>query len=140
MQYSGNVRILFISKFGEDRVDPRLFPHIQSAVFKKHTTTAQMRFFSLHHQKKNLIVSDIACDWEPDVLVFSPKIRPGQIIRFASWLAEEPWPQKPFIISFFRLPKGTSRKLRKLYRQHIRQFQKDTALLDLNKFLRTKKI
>ena len=134
-----SVRILFIYKHEEDKISPDIFPHTTYSIFKKNASTADMRYFSLYQQKKHQIVADLACDWEPDILVFSPKIRPGQIVQFASWLAEEPWPQKPFIISFFRLPKGTSRKLRKVYRVYISQFQKNTSVLDMTKFFRTPK-
>ena len=79
-----------------------------------------------------------ACSWEPDVIVFSAKVRPGQICLFAEWFREEPFPQRPHMFSLFKIPKKTSRKLRKMYKQYIAKFVKDSTLTtNITKFLRT---
>lgn len=73
--------------------------------------------------------------WNPQVIIFSAKIRPNQIDSFGEENNLRTFFKKPYFISFFWLPKGTSRELRKIYKKHIREFQRST--LSFTKFLKT---
>ncbi len=118
-----NLRILLVGK-KEDNLDEEQLP------LKIQGYGVERRSCSMD------IVRSLASNWEPDLIVFGKSIWPGQVCIFATWLAEEPCSQKPYIISRYVLRTKLSRKLRKSYRTCIREFQR-RVVLTFTKFAHT---